>query len=103
MKTGPVDRRFAEIIREGRETSGLSQIQLAKLMAACGFPWRQQTAVRAESGERCVSVGEAAGLAVILHLDAELSKLGAELPQLCGACGDKPPAGFTCNTCGRLG
>jgi transcriptional regulator with XRE-family HTH domain len=103
MKTGPIDRRFAKIIREAREASGLSQSQLAAFMAGYGFPWRQQTVTCAENGERSVSIGEAVALAVILHLDIELSKLGAELPQLCGTCRGNPATGFTCNTCGRSG
>ena len=103
MKTGPVDRKFAQIIREGRTALGLSQSHLAKLMTGYGFPWRQQTVVPIENGERSVNIGEAAALAVILHLDAKLSTLGAELPQLCGTCMGEPPAGFTCDTCGKSG
>lgn len=103
MKTGPVDRKFAEIVRTRRETAGLSQSRLADLMTGYGFPWRQQTVTPVENGERSVNIGEAAALAVILHLDAELSVLGAELPQLCGTCLGDPAAGFTCNTCGRSG
>ena len=77
MKTGPVDRKFAEIVRTRRETAGLSQSRLADLMTGYGFPWRQQTVTPVENGERSVNIGEAAALAVILHLDAELSVLGA--------------------------
>jgi transcriptional regulator with XRE-family HTH domain len=103
MKTGPIDRQFAKVIQEARGASGLSQSQIAAFMTGYGFPWHQQTIARAENGERCVSVGEAVALTVILRLDADFSRLGAELPQLCGTCGDKPAAGFTCNTCGRSG
>jgi transcriptional regulator with XRE-family HTH domain len=105
VKAGPIDQRFAELAREAREAATLSQGRLAKLMTACGFPWGQQTVTRLETGVRIASVGEAAALAVILHIDVSLAKLGAELEarELCAGCGDKPPRGFTCNTCGRVG
>ena len=99
----PVDQRVAAMIREARETSGLSQARLAKLMAAYGFPWVQQTVGRAETRARSISIGEAVALAVILHMDISADKLGAELGDgLCAACAGEPPPGFTCNTCGRL-
>lgn len=98
-----MDQKFAEIIREKRTAAGLSQARLADLMTGYGFPWRQQTVVPAENGLRSVNIGEAAALAVILHFEAELSMLGAELPELCGTCLGAPPAGFTCNTCGKQG
>lgn len=103
MKVGPIDKRFAETARQAREASGLPQTRVAKLMTGYGFPWEQSTVWRAEAGSRVVSVGEAAALAVTLRFDIKLADLGADLGELCGACSDNPPKGFTCDTCGRSG
>ena len=69
VQAGDDDERFATNIRETRERLGLSQGELARRMAELGWPYWQQTVRRVESGERKVSVGEAAALARILRAD----------------------------------
>ena len=60
------ERRFAENLRTAREDKGVSQVKLAQEMAARGWPWRQQTVTRVESGHRMVRLGEALAVAEIL-------------------------------------
>jgi transcriptional regulator with XRE-family HTH domain len=60
------ERRFAENLRQAREDKGMSQVKLAQEMAARGWPWRQQTVTRVESGQRMVRLGEALAVAEIL-------------------------------------
>jgi len=84
----------------------MSQYALAREMEDRGWPWRQQTVARLETGQRMVRLGEAATLARMLRIDATLADLAegtGTLPDLCARCQDNPPSGFTCNTCGRAG
>jgi transcriptional regulator with XRE-family HTH domain len=60
------ERRFAENLRQAREDKGISQVKLAQEMAVRGWPWRQQTVTRVESGQRMVRLGEALAVAEIL-------------------------------------
>jgi transcriptional regulator with XRE-family HTH domain len=60
------ERRFAENLRQAREDKNVSQVKLAQEMAARGWPWRQQTVTRVESGQRMVRLGEALAVAEIL-------------------------------------
>lgn len=60
------ERRFAENLRTAREEKGVSQVKLAQEMALRGWPWRQQTVTRVESGQRMVRLGEALAVAEIL-------------------------------------
>lgn len=104
MSGGLTDQQFALIIREARERLKMSQGELARQMAARGFPYYQQTIRRIEEGRRKVSVGEAVALAVTLRMDGALADLGAGLaPAPCPCCNDKPPAGMTCQECGAEG
>lgn len=61
-----IEQRFAENLRKYRDDKGMSQTALAEAMAARGWPWRQQTVARLESGRRMVRFGEAADVAEIL-------------------------------------
>ena len=45
----------------------MSQVHLADEMAARGWPWRQQTVTRVETGRRMVRLGEAMAVAEILE------------------------------------
>jgi transcriptional regulator with XRE-family HTH domain len=60
------ERRFAANLRTFREDKGVSQVKLAHEMTARGWPWRQQTVTRVESGQRMVRLGEALAIAEIL-------------------------------------
>jgi FtsZ-interacting cell division protein YlmF len=61
------EERFAANLRAVREASGMSQGRLADEMAARGWPWRQQTVTRVETGRRMVRLGEAQAVAEILE------------------------------------
>src|SRR5271165_3299445 len=65
-RAGVIDERVAERIREQREEVGLSQSELARRMAALGWPWHPQTVQRIEGNQRKVTIGEAEALAGIL-------------------------------------
>jgi transcriptional regulator with XRE-family HTH domain len=60
------EQRFAANLRQAREENGVSQVRLAQEMAKRGWPWRQQTVTRVESGQRMVRLGEATAIADIL-------------------------------------
>lgn len=60
------EERFAANLRMTREAIGVSQSTLAEEMAARGWPWRQQTVTRVETGQRMVRLGEAKAVAEIL-------------------------------------
>lgn len=62
-----VEARFAANLRRLRETAGISQVALAEEMSRRGWPWRQQTVTRIESGKRLVRLGEAKSVADILR------------------------------------
>ncbi len=61
------EERFAANLRAIRDERGISQGRLADEMAARGWPWRQQTVTRVETGRRMVRLGEAKAVAEILH------------------------------------
>lgn len=82
MGTPPeqTDRYFAANLRMIRERRGISQVTIAQEMAARGFPWRQQTVTRIESGLRMVRLGEARAVAEILRVTLDrLTWSGAEV------------------------
>lgn len=62
------EQRFAANLREARESSQLSQYALAQKMNDRGWPWRQQTVARVESGQRMVRLGEATAITEILRV-----------------------------------
>jgi transcriptional regulator with XRE-family HTH domain len=73
------ERRFGENLRTAREERSVSQVKLAQEMAARGWPWRQQTVARVESGRRMVRLGEA--LAVAEILGTNVGALTASAPE----------------------
>jgi transcriptional regulator with XRE-family HTH domain len=62
------EQRFAANLREARESRGMSQYALAQEMHNRGWPWRQQTVTRVETGQRMVRLGEATAIAEILRV-----------------------------------
>jgi transcriptional regulator with XRE-family HTH domain len=62
------EERFAVNIRRVREEQGMSQGKFAEEMTTRGWPWRQQTVTRVETGRRTVRLGEAHAAADILHV-----------------------------------
>ncbi|HLS13152.1 MAG TPA: helix-turn-helix transcriptional regulator [Beutenbergiaceae bacterium] len=52
--------------RDLRAAKGLTQSEVAKLMVARGFSWRQTTVAKTEAAERPIRVNEAAALALSL-------------------------------------
>lgn len=90
-----MDQRFAAMMRSAREERSMSQSELARRMAALGWPWHPQSVHKIENDQRKVSIGEAVALASLLKID-----LGA-LPGPCETCNGKPPSGFICGTCGE--
>jgi transcriptional regulator with XRE-family HTH domain len=66
------EQRFAANLRVFREERGMSQGRLAEEMAARGWPWRQQTVTRVETGRRMVRLGEAKAVAEILETSLDM-------------------------------
>lgn len=71
------ERRFAVNLRMLREREGVSQVKLAQEMAGRGWPWRQQTVTRVESGQRMVRLGEALAIAGILRVSLDQLTAGS--------------------------
>jgi cell division inhibitor SepF len=72
------EQRFAANLRETREAQSMSQYALAREMSDRGWPWRQQTVARIETGQRMVRLGEGTAIAEILHipLDTLIQPIG---------------------------
>lgn len=68
---GVIDEWVAWNIRIRREGLGLSQADLAKVMADLGWKWHPQTVHRVESGQRKVTIGEAEALARLLGITVD--------------------------------
>jgi hypothetical protein len=64
------EQRFAANLREARGT--MSQYTLAREMQDRGWPWRQQTVARVETGQRMVRLGEATAIAEILQVPLDM-------------------------------
>jgi transcriptional regulator with XRE-family HTH domain len=88
VRAGIADERFAVNFRHERERHGLSQGEVARRMAALGWPYYQQTVARIEEGKRKASVGEAEALARIVKTTADrltMPSLEASLTTLLNA------------------
>jgi transcriptional regulator with XRE-family HTH domain len=70
------EQRFAVNLRAVREERGISQVRLAEEMTARGWPWRQQTVTRLETGHRMVRLGEAQAVAEILETPLDRLTMG---------------------------
>lgn len=78
-----IEQRFSENLRRYREFRGMSQAALAEAMTARGWPWRQQTVARLESGRRMVRFGEAAAAAETLRISLDrFTWAGAEANEI---------------------
>jgi len=96
-----IERQFGARLREIRTNKKIPQAALAARMTALGWTWHQSTVHRVEAGSQPVRLGEAASLAAILATDLNSMASGIPLPP-CVKCGDSPPGGFTCNSCGKV-
>jgi len=92
--TAAVRRMLAARLPEARRCAGLTQDEVA---ARTGIG----VAVlhKMENGRRLPSLTEYVAICRALSIDAGLLVREPD----CRACGDDPPAGFTCNTCGTGG
>jgi transcriptional regulator with XRE-family HTH domain len=98
------ERAFAAVVRRARERTGWPQGRIAEAMNAQGWRWHQSTVARVESGKQAARLGEAVALAEILGIDLSDFLAGNSAPWLpCVTCDDKPPSGFTCDTCSKSG
>lgn len=61
---GTINETFGQRVRDIRQQLGLSQRQVATMMASThGTPWHQTTVAKTETGERPVKLSEAVALA----------------------------------------
>lgn len=88
---------IGEFIRKHRERIGWSQADLARMS---GFKY--QTAIwKIEKDRRPLRFDEAVLLSNVLGFAvSELAAL-VPIPDICIVCAGSPPAGYTCNDCGR--
>ncbi|MGH2381535.1 MAG: hypothetical protein ACRDG7_09985 [Candidatus Limnocylindria bacterium] len=93
-------RSFGEVIGHYRSRLGLS---LARAAAAAGFTGAgNQKLAKIEDGGRNLLFEEAVQLSRALEFDLDELVQLVESPT-CGTCRNQPPAGFSCNVCGRSG
>lgn len=93
-----VNEQLGQAVADGRQRRGMSQSALARVMQAAGFSWQQTTVSRTEAGQRPIPFAEAVALAALLNIDLSEFKVALDI---CEACFNAPPGGFTCNDCGR--
>ncbi|MGH3745787.1 MAG: helix-turn-helix domain-containing protein [Micromonosporaceae bacterium] len=63
MSADTPEKVLGESLRSLRTARGMSQEDVAQMMALAGFSWHQTTVAKTESGSRPVRVNEAAALA----------------------------------------
>jgi len=91
-------------LHEFRKERGWSQQEVADRMAAYGYSWHQTTIAKLEAGVRPLRINELVNLALLFGMRPAAFIGSAPAPaRPCPTCGFGPPAGFTCNTCGRPG
>jgi transcriptional regulator with XRE-family HTH domain len=84
-------------IRAYRKARGMSARQLAEAITAAGFPISRAVLANQENGRvETIPVDQLAAAAQVFGLF--ISELFEGGP--CPTCGDAPPPGFTCNSCG---
>lgn len=95
----PVTRAVIQTVRKLRQDRGLSTRQLAELMTASGYPTKRATLAAAETGLRKeVSIDWIWAVSQALNVSLKVIVQGPD----CSGCMDDPPAGFSCNSCGRV-
>jgi transcriptional regulator with XRE-family HTH domain len=101
---GDVEAWAGARFRALRVARGWSQRHVANQMRAFGYAWGQSTIGKIEAASRPVPLNEIADLAALFGVKlADLFAGAPERKAACSRCGDGPPAGFTCNECGRAG
>jgi transcriptional regulator with XRE-family HTH domain len=98
VSQGKVSAAVSARIQAARKNQGVTAQALADGITAQGFEISRVVIAKIEAGIReTVPVDVVVHAAHVLHVPV-LSFLtdGA----WCAVCGDAPPAGFTCNTCG---
>ena len=88
-------------MRRYRTQRGWTQEELGKRMGERpdAPPWSRQAVSAAEKGKRAFAVDEVATLADVFRV----AIIDLITPVECECCGDKPPAGMTCQVCGAAG
>ena len=95
LMRGIVNRMRDERIRRGWTAADLS-VKLARL----GYDLPRLVIVNLENRRRGhIAIGEVIGLARVFTTTMEWLVYG--VGRACLTCDDKPPAGFTCNDCGK--
>ncbi|MDT5026636.1 MAG: hypothetical protein QOE61_3062 [Micromonosporaceae bacterium] len=94
-------RQVAKRMRALRQSQHMSVQKLVDRMTERGFPILRASLSAVERGVRInVTVDELCAIADALGVSAA-GLLGEA--SLCLTCGDNPPAGFQCTTCGAVG
>ena len=92
---------IVERMRFMRKVRGMSAQVLADAMTADGYKMLRTSLANLEGGARkSVSAGELVAFSRALGVPLDYWFTGEGL---CQTCVNKPPAGFRCETCGRLG
>ncbi len=82
-----------------RKMRGLSYAELARRLAQAGHPIVDTSLLKIEKGDRRIDVDDLAALAAALEVSAAMLLGESD----CAVCRNNPPAGFTCDTCGKSG
>lgn len=87
-------------MRDERHRRGWSAEQFSERVASLGVDLPRSVIANAENGRRgYMSIEEVAGIAHALGTTVQWLMWGTGVA--CIPCQDNPPAGFTCNDCGR--
>jgi transcriptional regulator with XRE-family HTH domain len=88
---------LAENIRRIRTMRAWTYVDLAARLAAAGRPIPVLGLRRLEDGKRRADADDLVALAAVFGVGVQQL---LDAPS-CADCGSAPPAGYTCNTCGR--
>jgi transcriptional regulator with XRE-family HTH domain len=95
----PISAKVIEKLRAARQANSVSARALAEAMTEAGYPIQRSVIANLESGRRAeMSVDHLVIAARALGIDPAILLRAITAP--CLSCQGKPPAGFTCNTCG---
>lgn len=84
MTEQPTDERFGALVRQRRETMGLSQQEVSDALREAGHAVSPTAFAKVEAGTRAVKISEAVALARILALHIDLLSLTVEADALEG-------------------
>lgn len=97
---GPIGTQVMANVSGLRRARRMTLVELSDRLTRAGRPIPPLGLSRLEAGERRVDVDDLVALAQVFNVSP--AELLAEV-SVCRTCYGAPPAGFSCDTCGRAG